>query len=82
MKLGRIFSRTGNVVLARVDSEISTDVDLARRIIGKTAYLDNKKAGRIHDIIGKIERPYLVIRIFPNFKGEVKNSLVEVKNGG
>jgi len=34
----------------------------------KTASMDGKKVGKVLEVIGRVDKPYLVIKVFPGMK--------------
>lgn len=62
LKIGKVVSEIGNEVVASFsDSEIPDDLRAASRLYGKKISLGSRK-GRIFDVIGRVDSPYLVIR--------------------
>ena len=66
LKIGKVVSEIGNEVVASYqDSDVPRDLGSASRLYGKRISLGSGK-GRISDVIGRVDSPYLVIR--PNRK--------------
>lgn len=67
---GEIKSCLGDkVVVSRSPHpDTPSDIEFFRRLIGRNTFVDNKKVGRVFDIIGNIKNPYLIIRLSPKFK--------------
>jgi len=64
LKIGRIVSKIGNEIVASFpDSGIPKDLKTACRLYGRKVSLGNSKKGRISDIIGGVESPYLVVKL-------------------
>lgn len=68
----KIISRLGNNIIASVpgDSAKIWDLKTAKKIYGKTVSVDNSNIGKIFDVIGRTESPYIVIKLF---KGKNSN---------
>ncbi|HEX55037.1 MAG: hypothetical protein DRO94_03630 [Candidatus Altiarchaeales archaeon] len=59
-----------------LDEEGEISLKNARRLLRKTAYLNNKKIGVVFDIIGRVDKPYIVIKLFGNFRNQDSDSLL------
>ncbi len=63
LKIGRVTSEIGNEVIASFpDSRQPGDLASASRLYGKRISFGSRK-GRISDVIGRIDSPYLVIKL-------------------
>ena len=65
-----IKSCVGNKIIASVPQplDVNLDINIAKRLMGKTAFIGKKKIGRVFDIIGRSKKPYFIIRISPRFR--------------
>lgn len=67
MKIGKITSCSGNEIVASIQlSKKFLDLKTARGLYGRTVSLENSKSstiGRISNVIGRIDEPYLVITL-------------------
>ncbi|MBU4202155.1 MAG: hypothetical protein L6243_01605 [Candidatus Altiarchaeales archaeon] len=62
LKIGRVVSEIGNEVVASFpDSDVPRDLGSASHLYGKRISLGSRK-GRIFDVIGRVDSPYLVIK--------------------
>ncbi len=77
---GKIISRIGNEIIASVpqDSEKTLDLKTARKIYGKTVSVDNSNIGKIFDIIGRTESPYIVIKLFKGKNSDIIGKFVSI----
>ncbi len=67
LKQGKITSYVGDMaVVSPADLKCVLSLNLARRLYGKTTSVDKLKMGKIFDIIGRVDRPYLVVRLSKN----------------
>ena len=68
---GKIISHLGNEIIVSVteDSAKTMDLKTAKKLYGKTASVDNSNVGKVFDIIGRTESPYVVVKLF-----KVRNS--------
>ena len=63
LKIGKVVSEIGNEVVASFpDSDVPGDLGSASRLYGKRISLGSRK-GRVSDIIGRVDSPYLVIKL-------------------
>lgn len=62
----KIISRLGNKIIVSVprDSAKTLDLKTVKGIYDKTVSVDNSNIGKIFDIIGRTESPYIVIKLF------------------
>jgi len=64
LKIGRVVSKIGNEVVASFpDSERPKDLRTAGSLYGKKISLGSSKKGRISDIIGRVDNPYVVVKL-------------------
>jgi len=79
LRTGKITSCVGNMAIAslKLTSDTSINLNKAHRLYKRKVSVNNKRIGRILDVIGRIERPYLVIRL--NRSIEKSDSLVGKK---
>lgn len=65
LKAGKITSCIGNEIISTLftDSKISLDFDTVKDLYGKVAFVDNSAIGRVSDIIGRVDSPYVVIEL-------------------
>jgi len=63
LKIDKVISEIGNEVVASFpDSDVSRDLGSASHLYGKRISLGSRK-GRVSDVIGRVDSPYLVIRL-------------------
>ena len=76
LRAGKITSCVGNMAIASLNlaSDASINLNKANRLYKRRVSVNNKRIGRIFDVIGRVERPYLVIRL--NRSIEKSDSLV------
>lgn len=65
MLKARISSRVGNTIVAGLSQATDKSI-MPQKILGKKAVLssDNKKIGKVTEIIGRVDAPYLIISLF------------------
>lgn len=54
------------VIIPSLDLGGKFSLKSARRLYGKTVYVDNLKIGGVFDVIGRVDAPYLVVRRLKN----------------
>jgi len=78
----------GNEVVAKVlpssespDSEGKTtstiSLERARKLYGRRVSTDNQAVGKVFDIIGNADSPYVVIKLTKEIKGSIVNKIVK-----
>lgn len=77
---GRIISRVGNVIIASVspDPEKPVDLKTARNIYGRIASADSSNIGKVFDVIGRTESPYLVIKLFKGIGSNLAGKSINI----
>ncbi|MBN2251002.1 MAG: hypothetical protein JW724_02890 [Candidatus Altiarchaeota archaeon] len=86
MKIGKIVSATGSEIISSLSlTKKPLDLKTARKLYGITVSLDESKSskafGRIANVIGRVDEPYVVISPFGRkgdlpFSGRLVNRLV------
>ena len=75
MRIGKIKSIVGNEIV--VESKELKELPK----VGSIAFVQEKRIGRIFDIIGRVTMPYVIIKAFRNINSEeLINELVYIKN--
>ena len=69
MEQGKIISSHGNKLIVQISSPRAPDFQ------GKLASIGGKKVGKVSEVIGRVDNPCLVIRLFPGMKKD-SSSLV------
>lgn len=79
MMKGKIISRIGDEIIVSIphDSAKTLDLKTAKKSYGKTLSVNNSNVGKVSDIIGRTESPYIVIKLFrgknPDLVGKFVN---------
>lgn len=64
LKIGRIISKLGNEVVASFpDSGIPKNLKTVAGLYGVRISLGDSGRGKVFDIIGRVENPYLVVKL-------------------
>jgi len=68
LKLGRITSCVGDMIIVSSSDSEGISLKSARGLYGRSVSVNKLNIGRISDIIGRVDMPYFVVRLSGNFK--------------
>ncbi|OYT42094.1 MAG: hypothetical protein B6U86_01040 [Candidatus Altiarchaeales archaeon ex4484_43] len=68
LKLGKITSCVGDMIIVPSSDSEGISLKSARGLYGKNVSVNKLNIGRISDIIGRVDMPYFVVRLSGKFK--------------